>query len=60
MIDGSTGTVNQLKRILESRGHLEENEGSVRYFSSGREWTKEQDLKRIEMLHKRLEYMRSV
>lgn len=60
MIDGSTGTVNQLKRILESRGQLEENEGSVRYFSSGREWTKEQDLKRIEMLHKRLEYMRSV
>lgn len=60
MIDGSAGTVNQLKRILESRGQLEENEGSVRYFSSGREWTKEQDLKRIEMLHKRLEYMRSV
>lgn len=60
MIDGSAGTVNQLKRILESRGQLEENEGSVRYFSSGREWTKGQDLKRIEMLHKRLEYMRSV
>ena len=60
MIDGSTGTVNQLKRILESRGQLEENEGSVRYFSSGREWTKGQDLKRIEMLHKRLEYMRSM
>lgn len=60
MIDGSTGTVNQLKRILESRGQLEENEGNVRYFASGREWTKGQDLKRIEMLHKRLEYMRSM
>lgn len=60
MIDGSAGTVNQLKRVLEGNGQLEQNEGSVRYFASGRELTKEQDLQRMEMLHKRLERMRGI
>ena len=60
MIDGSAGTVNQLKRILEGNGLLEQNEGKVRYFTSGRELTKEQDLQRMEMLHKRLERMRNI
>ncbi len=60
MIDGSAGTVNQLKRVLERKGQLEQNEGSVRYFASGRELTGEQELQRIEMLHKRLERMRGI
>ena len=60
MIDGSVGTINQLKRILENKEQLEKNEGSVRYFASGREWIEERDLKRMEMLHKRLENMRNI
>lgn len=60
MIDGSAGTINQLKRILQNNGQLEQNEGTVRYFASGREWVSEQDLKRMEMLHKRLENMRNM
>lgn len=60
MIDGTTGTINQLKRVLENSGQLETNEGTVRYFGSGREWIEEQDLKRMEMLHKRLENMRNI
>lgn len=60
MIDGSIGTINQLKRVLESRGQLEENEGSIRYYTSGRELTAEQDLQRMEKLHKRLECMRNI
>lgn len=60
MIDGSVGTINQLKRILENKEQLEKNEGSVRYFASGREWIEEWDLKRMEMLHERLENMRNI
>ncbi len=60
MIDGSAGTINQLKRILQNNGQLEQNEGTVRYFASGREWVSKQDLKRMEMLHKRLENMRNM
>lgn len=60
MIDGSVGTMNQLKRILEQKGLLEEQEGSVRYFVSGRELTEEKDLERIRMLHERLEQMRRI
>lgn len=60
MIDGSVGTINQLKRVLESRGQLEEKEGSIRYYTSGRELTKEQDLERMETLHKRLEAMKNM
>lgn len=60
MIDGSAGTVNQLKRILEGKGQLEQNEGNVRYFASGRELITEQELQRMELLHKRLEHMRNI
>lgn len=60
MIDGSTGTINQLKRVLTQRGQLEEKEGSIRYFASGRELTSEADLQRMESLHKRLENMRQI
>lgn len=60
MIDGSTGTINQLKRVLTQRGQLEEKEGSIRYFTSGRELTSEADLQRMQLLHKRLENMRQI
>lgn len=60
IIDGNEGTINQLKRVLESRGLLEENEGSVRYFTSGREVTDKEALNRIAALHVRLENMRSI
>lgn len=60
MIDGSFGTINQLKRILEQRGLLEENEGIVRYFMSGRQVKTKKDLQRMEMLHERLERMRKI
>ncbi len=60
IIDGNEGTINQLKRVLESRRLLEENEGSVRYFTSGREVTDKEALNRIAALHVRLENMRSI
>ena len=60
MIDGSTGTVNQLKRVLEQKGQLEEKEGSIRYYASGRELKTEQELQKMEALHKRLEQMRRI
>ena len=60
MIDGSLGTINQLKRILEQRGLLEENEGIVRYFMSGRQVETKKDLQRMELLHERIERMRKI
>lgn len=60
MIDGSTGTVNQLRRVLEKKEQLEQNEGTIRYFASGRELTLDKDLQRMEALHKRLECMRGI
>lgn len=60
MIDGSIGTVNQLKRVLEQRGQLEEKEGSVRYFASGRELVSKEELQRMKALHERLERMRNI
>lgn len=60
MIDGSTGTINQLKRILMQREQLEEQEGKVRYFASGRELTSTEALQRMESLHERLENMRQI
>lgn len=59
-IDGSVGTVNQLKRVLSQKGQLEENEGSIRYYASGRELSTEQELSRMEALHRRLEDMRKI
>lgn len=60
MIDGSEGTVNQLKRILEQRNQLEENEGKVRYFESGREIVSVEGLDRINKLHRRLDEMKKL
>lgn len=58
MIDGSIGTVNQLKRVLEHKKQLEEQEGKVRYFASGRELVSEDELQKMKVLHERLEKMR--
>lgn len=60
IIDGNEGTINQLKRVMEAKGLLEEQEGSVRYFTSGRELTDSNSLKKIDALHNRLEKMRSI
>ena len=57
IIDGNMGTVNQLKRILESTGQLEQSEGNVRYFTSGREVVTKDQLDKMDRLHARLEEM---
>ena len=57
IIDGNRGTVNQLKRILESTDRLERSEGKVRYFTSGREVVASEQLARMDRLHARLEEM---
>ncbi len=56
-IDGSVGTVNYLKRILEDKGLLETNQGTVEYYTSGRRITDCEQLQRMELLHKKLEQM---
>ena len=65
MIDGSEGTIRQLVHVLESTNQLEpdtahdrKNDTCVRYFSSGRELNKKQELAYMEQLHERLETMR--
>lgn len=60
ILDGSRGTVNQLKRVLAERNLLEENRGTVRYFYSGRELLEQEELQRIQKLHDRLENMREI
>ncbi len=60
MIDGSEGTVNQLKRVLKKENKLEENEGRVRYFESGREIVSTEGLERINKLHRRLDEMKKL
>lgn len=60
ILDGSLGTVKQLKRILQEKNLLEENEGIVRYFYSGRELVEQKDLQRMQGLHNRLERMREI
>ena len=57
IIDGSQGTVNQLKRILEQRNQLEENDGEVKYFASGRGLITDDELRQVQKLHDRLEDM---
>ncbi len=37
LLDGSSGTVNNLQRVLAERNLLEHNSGDVRYYTSGRE-----------------------
>lgn len=56
-IDGSAGTVNHLKRILEERKQLEKNHGFVEYYMSGRPVYREEELNKLASLHKRLDRM---
>ncbi len=56
-IDGSVGTVNYLKKILEERKQLENNHGTVEYYMSGRPVYREDELERLSMLHERLDKM---
>lgn len=56
-IDGSVGTVNHLKHILEDKGLLEENQGMVEYYVSGRQITDNSQLQQMKLLHERLELM---
>lgn len=60
IIDGSRGTINQLCRVLEGQNKLEQQQGSVRYFASGREMTQEKELADMKRLHERLEYVRQI
>lgn len=60
VIDGIGGTVRQLKRVLENNQLLEDNEGNVRYFESGREVTDAEKLKRIRLLLERLDEMKKI
>ncbi|MGB4658487.1 MAG: glutamate racemase [Mobilitalea sp.] len=56
-IDGSLGTINNLKNILKSMGQLEHNKISVEYYTSGRLISDKESLMHYEELHKRLEKM---
>jgi glutamate racemase len=56
-IDGSIGTVNHLKNILEERGLLENNTGTVEYYQSGRPVNTKAELEHLGRLHERLEKM---
>lgn len=56
-IDGSVGTVNHLKNILQERGQLENGKSGVEYYMSGRIVTEPEQLKRFAMLHNRLDQM---
>ena len=73
IIDGSLGAVRQLARVLDARGQLvapiaedieslasNKNDTSVRYFASGREMTDANQLKKMQVLHERLECMRKI
>ena len=57
VIDGIEGTVKQLRRVLERNQLMEENEGNIRFFESGREVT---DLERINTLLNRLKEMKKI
>ena len=57
LIDGSVGTVNHLRNILEEKGMLEHHPLTVVYYQSGRQVTGTAELKKIELLHERLEQM---
>ncbi len=56
-IDGSVGTVNNLKRILVEKNQLENNHGMVEYYRSGKPIYRDEELERLELLHKRLDRM---
>jgi glutamate racemase len=55
MLDGSSGTVNNLHAVLERHNLLETGSGSVTYYTSGR--SAEEMRPRYEMLLKRLDDM---
>lgn len=54
IIDGSHGTVANLKRILEGRGQLGGGSGSIEYYNSGDKATSQEELKKFEVLFNRL------
>lgn len=54
VIDGSHGTVANLKRILEGRGQLGGGSGSIEYYNSGEMAASREELKRFEALFDRL------
>lgn len=56
-IDGSIGTINHLKDILEERGLLENNTGTVEYYRSGRPVNIKTELEHLGKLHERLDKM---
>lgn len=62
LIDGSEGTINQLKRVLEQKQLLEtsKEQGRVRYFYSGREALEKEQLETFSMLCDRLDAMRRI
>ena len=55
MIDGSAGTVNNLYHVLEEKNLLEEQNGRVQYYTSGR--SAEQLRPKYEQLLLRLDEM---
>lgn len=55
LLDGSSGTVNNLYRVLAARGLLEQNSGTIQYYTSGRD--AEHLRSHYEMLLCRLEAM---
>lgn len=68
MIDGSQGTINQLRRVLQQNGYMENSpsagklnlQNNVRYFVSGRELTSCEDLAKMSSLLERLEKMKKL
>jgi len=55
IIDGSIGTVKNLKRILENTGRINEGSGQVVYYNSGRKVTDNAGLQKFQRLFKRLD-----
>lgn len=60
LIDGSKGTINQLKRILEKNDLLKDEEGKVEYYFSGREAKSAKELEDFKALKERLDAMRKI
>ncbi|HOP63333.1 MAG TPA: glutamate racemase [Spirochaetota bacterium] len=58
IIDGNTGTVNNLKRILENRGEAGGGKGRIDYYISGRPATETGELGNIEKLFRTLADMK--
>ncbi len=54
IIDGNSGTVNNLKRILEYRRDLGGGDGKIEYFCSGEKITENSDLQKMDLLFRKL------